>query len=202
MQTKMKTIMGSLRSRIKLAIAAALGFLLISGVVVYASTIAVILGVGTNADAPIVDGPATVTFRHLTTTPGDVGAWHYHPGFVHNVVVGGAVKIEDGCGEEQTYTTGQAFETSEGRVHRAINEGTVDAVEYNVFIRDEGKPLTRFIPNNERRCGPVRTKAECQGGGWQQFNFPFSFENQGQCILYASGRQRVSLLLPEDPLAP
>lgn len=200
MQSKMKSIIGSLRSRIKLTIAAALGLLLITGVVAYAATIAVILGVGTNADAPIVDGPATVTFRHLTTTPGDVGAWHYHPGFVHNVVVSGSVKIEDGCGDEQTYTTGQAFETSEGRVHRAINEGTVDAVEYNVFIREEGRPLTRFIPNNERRCGPVRTKNECKGNGWQQFNFPFSFENQGQCILYVSGRQRVSLLLPEDPL--
>lgn len=66
--------------------------LLIGGVllaltgVVYGAIFPVIVGAGVNADAPIVGGPASVTFRHLTTTPGDVGAWHYHPGYVHNVV--------------------------------------------------------------------------------------------------------------------
>jgi len=179
--------------------AAVIGLAALS-LVVYATTIPVILGVGINPNAPLVDGPATVTFRHLTTTPGDVGAWHYHPGVVHNVVIAGAIKVEDGCGDAPTHTTGQAFETSEGRVHRAINEGTVDAVEYNVFIREQGKPLTRFIPNNERRCGPVSNRGECKGNGWQRFDFPYSFADQGQCLAYVIGRQRVSLLLPDDPL--
>ncbi len=114
-------------SRRKLTLSIGLAFLLISAVATYAAIFPVILGNGTNADAPLVSGPATVTFRQLTTTPGDVGAWHYHPGYVHSVVTSGAIKIEDGCGGAQTYSTGQAFETSEGRVHRAINEGTVDA---------------------------------------------------------------------------
>lgn len=185
--------------RIKFMLLIGGGLLTITGVV-YGAIIPVILGTGVNADAPIVGGPASVTFRHLTTTPGDVGAWHYHPGYVHNVVTSGAIKIEDGCGSSSTFAAGQAFETSEGRVHRAINEGTVDAVEYNVFIREEGKPLTRFIPGNERRCGPPSTVNECKDSGWMQFDFPNTFASQGACISYVLGRPRVNLLVPQDPL--
>jgi quercetin dioxygenase-like cupin family protein len=187
-------------SRIKLTLAIGLGLLVVSGVIASAAIIPVILGAGVNADAPLVKGPAAVTFRHLTTTPGDLGAWHYHPGYVHNVVTAGTIRIEDGCGGNASYTVGQAFETSEGRVHRAINEGAVDAVEYNVFIREEGKPLTRFTPNNERRCGPPSTVDECKNGGWQMFDFPNTFPNQGTCIKYVNQRPTVNLLVPEDPL--
>lgn len=187
-------------SRNKLTLSLGLAFLMISAVATYAAISADILGVGTNADAPLVSGPATVTFRKLTTTPGDVGAWHYHPGYVHNVVTSGAIKIEDGCGAAPTYSAGQAFETSEGRVHRAINEGTVDAVEINVFIREEGKPLTRFIPDNQRRCGPPSKVSECKSDGWVMFDFPTTFDNQGECIQYVLQRPRVNLLVPQDPL--
>ncbi len=107
--------MKHLFSKINLTLAIGLGFLVVFGVIVYAAIIPVILGAGTNADTPIVDGPATVTFRQLTTTPGDIGTWHYHPGVVHNVVTAGTIKIEDGCGAAPSYTVGQAFETSEGR---------------------------------------------------------------------------------------
>lgn len=192
--------MKDFHSKTKLKITAALIILAVSGIAVYAAIIPVILGIGLNAFAPLVEGPATVTFRHLTTTPHDVGTWHYHPGYVHNVVVGGTVTIEDGCGEVSNYTQGQAFETSEGRVHRAINEGDVDAVEYNVFIRDEGKPLTRQIPGNQQRCGPASNVDECKNDGWMKFDFPAPFENQGACIAYVNHRPRVTLLVPEDPL--
>jgi quercetin dioxygenase-like cupin family protein len=183
----------------RLVLTIGLGLLALSSVV-YATIMPVILGDGTNTDAPLVEGPATVTFRKLTTTPGDIGAWHYHPGYVHNVVIAGAIKIEDGCGAAPTYSVGQAFETSEGRVHRAINEGTVDAIELNVFIRREGLPLTRFIPNNERKCGPPSTVEECMNNGWTAFDFPNPFQNQGACIRYVIARPRVNLLVPEDPL--
>lgn len=185
--------------RIKLMALIGSVVLAITGVV-YAAITPVILGIGVSADTPLVGGPATVTFRHLTTTSGDVGAWHYHPGYVHNVVTAGAVKIEDGCGSSSTFTAGQAFETSEGRVHRAINEGAVDAVEYNVFIREQGKPLTRFTPGNQRRCGPPSRVEECKDGGWMQFDFPNTFASQGACTSYVLGRQRVNLLVPQDPL--
>lgn len=187
-------------SRIRMSFVIGAGLVVISAGIASATIIPVILGIGTNTNAPLVGGPATVTFRQLTTTPGDVGAWHYHPGFVHNVVTAGTIKIEDGCGNAPSYSTGQAFETSEGRVHRAINEGTVDAVEFNVFIREAGKPLTKFIPNNERRCGPPSTVDECMNDGWKGFDFPNTFASQGSCIKYVLQRPRVNLLVPEDPL--
>ncbi|MDI1241303.1 MAG: hypothetical protein PSX80_05220 [bacterium] len=192
--------MRRLTTRIKLAFAFGIAALAVSGTVVYASIFPVILGAGTNASAPLVQGPASVTFRNLTTTSGDVGTWHYHPGYVHNVVTAGTVEIEDGCGDTSTFTAGQAFETSEGRVHRAKNEGAIDAVEYNVFIRDEGKPLTRQIPGNVRRCGPASNVDECKNDGWMEFDFPHSFENQGACIAFVNQRPRVTLLEPLDPL--
>lgn len=192
--------MRKIRTRVKVIFVIGLIALALGGTVVFAAIFPVILGVGRNADAPLVEGPATVTFRHLTTTPGDVGTWHYHPGYVHNVVTAGTVRIEDGCGEVSNYTVGDAFETSEGRVHRAINEGAVDAVEYNVFIRDEGKPLTRQIPGNERRCGPASNVDECKNEGWMKFDFPHTFENQGACIAFVNHRPKVTLLEPLDPL--
>ena len=192
--------MKSLLSRKKLTLSIGLAVLLISAVATYAAIVPVILAIGTNADAPLVSGPATVTFRHLTTTPGDIGGWHYHPGYVHNVVTAGTVKIEDGCGEVKTYNAGQAFETSEGRVHRAINDGQVDATEYNVFIREEGKPLTRAIPDGQRRCGPVSKVEECKNDGWSKFDFPTTFANQGECVKFVLQRPRVNLLVPQDPL--
>ncbi len=187
--------------RIKLF--AGMGILAISSLVVYAAMppVATILGAGTNASAPLYGGnPARVTARHLVTPAGDLGNWHYHPGYVHNVVTQGTIKIEDGCGDAPSYSVGDAFETSEGRVHRAINEGTVDAIEYNMFIGPMGRPLGVPIPGNERRCGPASNVNECRRDGWRRFDFPYSFGNRGECIAYVNQRQRVTLLVPEDPL--
>ena len=187
----------------KIKLFAGLGILSISSLLVYAAMppVATIQGDGTNASAPLYNGQAArVTSRHLVTPAGDVGGWHYHPGYVHNVVTQGTIKIEDGCGEAPSYSAGQAFETSEGRVHRAINEGAVDAVEYNMFIGPMGRPLGVPIPGNERRCGPVSSVNECLREGWRTFDFPNTFASQGACIAYVNQRARVTLLMPEDPL--
>lgn len=146
-------------------------------------------------------GPALVTARVLNTPVGETnGSWHYHPGFVYNVVTQGTVTIEDGCGEIQQFSAGQAFETSEGRVHRAYNLGGVDAIEYNMFVGPPGRPITVSIPNNEHRCGPPSSVAECLNDGWRTFNHPRLFANQGACVAYVNNRPRVTLLVPEDPL--
>lgn len=163
-------------------------------------TTPVILGSGTTPESSIVVGSAEFTFRKLTTAPNDTGAWHYHPANVFNTVVSGTIRIEDGCGGVLSYKAGQAFENMGGRVHRAINAGAENAIEYNVFIRDEEKPLTKLIPRNERRCGPARSVDECKGNGWAAFNHPRPFANQGQCIEYVNNRRRVTLLVPEDPI--
>ena len=156
---------------------------------------------GTSNYIGLWKGPATLTARTLKKPVGETtGAWHYHPGYVYNVVRQGTITIEDGCGSIQSYSAGQAFETSEGRVHRAYNLGGEDAIESNMFVSPPGRPITVFIPNNERRCGPPSSVDECMGDGWASFNHPSPFTNQGQCIAYVNHRPRVTLLAPEDPL--
>ena len=146
-------------------------------------------------------GPAQVTARVLTTPVGEItGAWHYHPGYVYNVVTQGTITIEDGCGATKQYSAGEAFETSEGRVHRAYNLGGEDALEYNMFVGPPDRPLGVNIPDNEHRCGPPSTVDECRNGGWGTFTHPAPFGDQGACIAYVNQRSRITLLVPEDPI--
>jgi len=146
-------------------------------------------------------GPAQVTARVLKTPVGETtGAWHYHPGNVYNVVTQGTITIEDGCGEVREYSKGEAFETSEGRVHRAYNLGSEDAIEYNMFVGPPNRPIGVNIPNNEHRCGPPSIVEECTNDGWVSFNHPAPFDNQGACIAYVNHRKRITLLVPEDPI--
>ncbi len=146
-------------------------------------------------------GPAQLTARVLKTPVGETtGGWHYHPGYVYNVVTQGRITIEDGCGDVREYSKGDAFETSEGRVHRAYNLGSEDAIEYNMFVGPPNRPIGVNIPNNERRCGPPSRVQECANDGWVTFNHPSQFANQGQCVGYVNHRKRITLLVPEDPI--
>jgi hypothetical protein len=185
-------------SRIGLTLVAGVSLLVLG--VIYAAT-PLELWVGTSDHIGLWDGPATLTARTLKTPIGETtGAWHYHPGYVYNVVRQGTITVEDGCGNVHSYVAGQAFETSEGRVHRAYNLGGADAIESNMFVGPPGRPITVFIPNNERRCGPPSSADECKGDGWASFNFPGQFVNQGACVEFVNHRPRITLLMPEDPL--
>jgi quercetin dioxygenase-like cupin family protein len=177
-----------------------LGLSLLASGVIYAAVV-LELWVGTSDHIGLWNGPATLTARTLKTPVGETtGLWHYHPGYVYNVVRQGTITVEDGCGSTQVYSAGQAFETSEGRVHRAYNLGGVDAIESNMFVGPPGRPITVLIPNNERRCGPPSSVDECKGDGWASFNHPSPFANQGECVAYVNHRPRVTVLVPEDPL--
>ena len=161
-----------------------------------------VLAVGTIPHSELFGGPATVTVRTLTIKPGEVLAWHYHPGYAFNVVKSGTLTVEDGCGgAEETLTPGQAFEEVEGHVHRAKNlSATEDVVVYNTFVVPQGRPTTVNIPNNERRCGPPTNVEECKDHGWAKFTQPRSFNDQGDCVQYVRHRPRIILPVPEDPL--
>lgn len=189
------------RKKFAIAIAATIGVAVIC-VTVYAATTN-ILAVGTIPNSQLFDGPATVTVRTLTIPPGEVGAWHYHPGYAFNVVKSGTLTVEEGCGGEETLTPGQSFEEVEGHVHRAKNlSATEDVVVYNTFIMPQGKPTTRNIPGNERRCGPPSDVDECKNDGWLKFNHPQSFIDQGQCVEFVRHRPRNTIPVPDDPLSP
>jgi quercetin dioxygenase-like cupin family protein len=192
--------MNALRSRRFLLVWTAAAALAMAGVVAYAA----ITTFRFDAVSPYIGlrgGPAQVTARVLTTPVGETtGGWHYHPGYVYNVVTQGTITIEDGCGAINQYSAGEAFETSEGRVHRAYNLGSVDAIEYNMFVGPPGRPIGVNIPNNEHRCGPPSTVEECRKGGWMIFDHPHPFPNQGACVAYVKHRKRITLLVPEDPI--
>ena len=184
----------------KIRLTVVVGISLVMAGVVYAA-MALEIFVGSSDQIGLWNGPARLTARTLKTPVNETtGAWHYHPGFVYNVVREGAITIEDGCGAVQTYRAGQAFETSEGRVHRAYNLGDTDALESNMFVGPPDRPITVFIPNNEQRCGPPSSVDECKDGGWAHFDHPTAFANQGECIEYVNHRPRVTVLVPEDPL--
>ena len=177
-----------------------LGIVALIGVAGYAAVIPTIQGAGNIEFSQMFQGPARFTSRHLITTPGDVGDWHYHPGFVFNVVTAGEIVVEDGCGGEQAFRANDAFEVMDGRVHRAINRGTEDAVEYNMFVNPAGTPLTVFtgpVGSRPRRCGPPRNVEECRES-WAMFDFPQTFNNQGDCVNYVRHRPQVVLTVPDN----
>jgi len=182
--------------RNKLALVVGLSIVILFGVIAYAAT-TLILAVGTIPNSGFFDGPATVTVRTLTIAPGEVLAWHYHPGYAFNVVKSGALTVEDGCGGEETLMPGDAFEEVDGRVHRAKNLSTTEnVVVYNTFIVPQGNATTENIPNNERRCGPPRSVSECRDNGWMTFTHPSSFSNEGDCTQYVIHRPRRVVPVP------
>ena len=192
--------MEPIRSRTPRILAVGAAVLAVGSAITYAA-IVVVRYDGASEHIGLRGGAAQVTARVLRTPVGEVtGAWHYHPGYVYNVVTQGTITIEDGCGATNQYSAGEAFETSEGRVHRAYNLGAEDAVEYNMFVGPPARPLGVNIPDNEHRCGPPSTVDECGNGGWGTFTHPAPFANQGACIAYVNQRRRITLLVPEDPI--
>jgi len=161
-------------------------------------------------------GSAIVVHRVLTTRANEnSGGWHYHPGYVYNVVKSGTIAVQDGCdAEAKLYSAGQAFETSEGRVHRAFvpkepgkDAGKEDAVEENMFIlpagyrNAEGKPiLGRNVPDTMGHCGPPSVVDDCHKDGWKRFDFPQKFAGESACAAWIAARPRITLQLPTDPL--
>jgi quercetin dioxygenase-like cupin family protein len=173
--------------RHKLALIAGLGGVVLFSISAFAA-ITNVLAVGAITHSEVIDGPASITVRTISFAPGEVGAWHYHPGPLVNVVTQGTVTVEDGCGGERSFTPGQAFEEG-GRVHRPKNLGSEATFAYQTFIIPQGNPTTVNIPMNQRMCGPVRTVDECKDNGWMNFNFPESFNSQGECVSYVESQK-------------
>jgi len=172
------------RSRI-LIIAISLAVVLLA-VTVYAASTTSILLFGTIPDSKVFNGPVNVTVRVLTLKPGDKLPWHYHPGYAFNIVKSGNLTVEDGCGGQKTLSPGQGFEEIDGRVHRGRNLTDTDVVVYDSFIIPQDKQTTITFPNEERRCGPPLEISECRNHGWQRFDHPQKFVNQGQCLNFVN----------------
>lgn len=149
-----------------------------------------VLAVANMPDSEVINGPATLTFRQLIMSPGEVSSWHYHPGVMISAVKRGTVTVEDGCGGGKTSTVGEGFESVEERIHRAV-AGSAELEEFNLFITPQGMAPT--VPVTERLCGPPRNISECRHGGWTTFTHPRPFANQGDCIQFVVTRKLGSL---------
>jgi quercetin dioxygenase-like cupin family protein len=61
----------------------------------------------------------------FTIYPGETVPWHYHPGQIYGVIVGGTLTEETGCGRPaESITMGSAFSERPGAIHRVFNYGT------------------------------------------------------------------------------
>ena len=59
-----------------------------------------------------------------TLYPGEGVPWHYHPGPVYVVVIGGTITEDEGCGKPlNTYTVGTAFSEAPRAIHQVFNHG-------------------------------------------------------------------------------
>lgn len=153
---------------------------LVLGIAVYAATNVTIADGGYEYFEQF-GGPATTRMRTLTINPGEILGWHNHPGVgAYTIVKQGILTVEDGCGFETVYTTGQAFLEPAGRVHRGKNLTTDPVITAQMFIVPVGTPFTIDVP--AQMCGRPLKVEECKGGGWQQFNYPRTFGSQGDCV--------------------
>ena len=187
--------------RTKLTLSIGAIALIVCCVIGYAATFT-----GNSAFIGLWEGPATIVANDNNVTgKGVTGGWHYHPGYMYNVVKQGTVTVEDGCARPddanpddfgtRTYTVGQAFEKADGRVHRAVNsDGALDEIEISMTIVPPGVPAR--VAMSGKRCGPARSVAECKLY-WERFDFPSAFNNQGECIAFVNNRRRVSVLTPD-----
>ena len=160
----------------------ALGFgALIVGFSVYAAT-SVTIADGVYANFEEFGGPAKTRMRTLTIPVGEDLPWHYHAGVgALTIVKQGTLTVEDGCGFNTDYTAGQAFVEPAGRVHRGRNLGTQEIITAQTFI----VPLdSSFSANTVKACGRPLKVDECKNGGWQQFDYPRTFNSQGDCIQF------------------
>jgi quercetin dioxygenase-like cupin family protein len=85
-------------------------------------------------EGALPSGNYVETFQ-VTLAPGEAVPWHYHPGRVYAVIVGGTVTEEHGCGKPaDTYSVGSAFTEAPGAIHRVFNYGTEPLVIVLTFI--------------------------------------------------------------------
>ena len=154
----------------------------LAAVAAYAA-VSQVIAAGTMAYSELFGGPASVTMRTLTISPGEILGWHYHPGVgAYTVVTSGTLTVEDGCGGEAVYVTGQAFLEPPLRVHRGKNLSGETVVTAQTFIVPSGSPNS--VATGQPLCGVPQAVDECRGDGWTTFDHPRSFVSQGDCMQY------------------
>ncbi|HEX2757091.1 MAG TPA: cupin domain-containing protein [Thermoanaerobaculia bacterium] len=91
-------------------------------------------------DMSIPDREAVMAFVELP--PGSAEGRHSHPAEAYAFVQEGAISLENEGNPTVTLKAGDVFHLLPGKVHQAINNGSVTAKLAVVFVAEKGKPLT------------------------------------------------------------
>ena len=114
-------------------------------------------------EGALPSGKFVQNFR-FTIHPGETVPWHYHPGRIYGVIVGGTLTEEKGCGRPaDTITVGSAFTEAPGAIHRVFNYGTENVVIVFTFIvppRYAGYTGTIYV--NGPSCEDGHEKSELE----------------------------------------
>jgi quercetin dioxygenase-like cupin family protein len=90
-------------------------------------------------DMSIPDREAVMALVELP--PGSAEGRHTHPAEVYAFVQEGTISLENEGAPAVTLKAGDIFHILPGKVHQAINNGSVTARLAAVFIAEKGKPL-------------------------------------------------------------
>jgi quercetin dioxygenase-like cupin family protein len=74
--------------------------------------------------------------------PGAAEGKHTHPAEVFAFVLEGTISLENEGNPTATLKAGDVFHIAPGKVHQAINNGSVTVKLAVVFVAEKGKPLT------------------------------------------------------------
>jgi quercetin dioxygenase-like cupin family protein len=74
--------------------------------------------------------------------PGSAEGRHTHPAEVFAFVLEGTISLENEGNPTVTLKAGDVLHIAPGKIHQAINNGSVTAKLAAVFVAEKGKPLT------------------------------------------------------------
>lgn len=94
-------------------------------------------------DMTVPDREAVMAWVELP--PGGAEGKHTHPAEVFAFVLEGTISLENEGNPTTTLKAGDVFHVLPGKVHQAINNGSVTAKLAAVFVAEKGKPLTTQV---------------------------------------------------------
>lgn len=78
--------------------------------------------------------------------PGSAEGRHTHPAELYVYLIEGEIVLETEGQPDRVMKAGEAAAVMPGRVHQAINRGSVTAKGVAVFVAEKGRPLTAPVP--------------------------------------------------------
>lgn len=87
-------------------------------------------------------GTAVVRTFEIRLDAGQTIGFHYHTGPVYNVIQSGTLTEDDGCGNIETHSVGDAFFEAPGHIHEVRNEQSEPVLVWSTIIHSQSKPGT------------------------------------------------------------